>query len=280
MEKIEIDNKDTIIGSLIRVIPFIQSLLHMDSMFAVVDKEKFLYYLPGKIINPDISLGSPIPHESGLYKCQKTDEKISLNLPKEVYGIPTKTSSIPIKDDNGNIIGALSIGLNIDTQQKLYESAQAIAATTEEINATTEESAATATKLAEDLDFLKKSGEDIMIEIQKTSEILKFINEIARSSNLLGLNSAIEAARAGEHGRGFTVVAKEIRKMADNSSKSVKDVTETIKSIENSISNIAKTLLNTAQLGDTQAAITEEISASMQQLTATALELEKIAEKF
>jgi methyl-accepting chemotaxis protein len=66
--------------------------------------------------------------------------------------------------------------------------------------------------------------------------------------------------------------------MADNSSKSVKDITQTLKSIENNITSIIKTLSNTALLGDTQAAIAEEISASMQQLTSTAMELEKIAE--
>lgn len=274
------NNEESIINSLIRAIPFIQSILHEDSMFAVADKEKFLYYLPGKIIDAHVSIGAPIPHESGLYKCQQTGEKISLNLPKAVYGITTKTCTIPIKEENGLIIGALSIGLSIDNQQKLYESVQTIAATSEEINATTEESASTAMKLAEDLDFLKESGENIMGEIQKTSEILNFINEIATSSNLLGLNAAIEAARAGEQGRGFTVVAQEIRKMADNSSKSVKDITQTLKSIENNIESIIKTLSNTALLGDTQAAIAEEISASMQQLTSTAMELEKIAEMF
>lgn len=274
------NNEDNVINSLVKVIPLIQDILHVDSMFAITDKEKFLYYLPGKIINPNISIGAPIPHESGLYKCQHTGEKISLNLPKEVYGISTKTCTIPIKGENGSIIGAFSIGLNIETQQKLYESVQTIASTSEEINATTEESASTAMQLAENLDLLKKSGENIMVEVQKTSEILNFINEIATSSNLLGLNAAIEAARAGEQGRGFTVVAKEIRKMADNSSKSVKDITQTLKSIENNISSVIKTLSNTAGLGDTQAAIAEEISASMQQLTSTAAELEKIAEMF
>lgn len=280
MESNLINNQDNVINALIKAIPFFQSVLHVDSMFAVTDKEKFLYYLPGEKINPNIPIGTPIPHESGLYKCQKTGEKISLNLPKEVYGIATKTCTIPIKGENGSIIGAFSIGLSIEAQQKLYESVQTIAATSEEINATTEESASTAMQLSGDLDLLRKSGEDMMVEVQKTSEILSFINEIATSSNLLGLNAAIEAARAGEQGRGFTVVAKEIRKMADNSSKSVKDITQTLKSIENSISSIIKIVSNTAQLGDTQAAIAEEISASMQQLTSTAAELEKIAEKF
>ncbi|WP_411681227.1 methyl-accepting chemotaxis protein [Clostridium thailandense] len=266
-----------IIESLVNAIPLIQSILHMDSMFAVADKEKFIYYLPGKIIDAKVSPGVPIPHESGLYKCQQTGEKISLNLPKEVYGIPTKTCSIPIKDKSGSIIGAFSLGLSIDTQQTLHESAQTIAATAEEITAGMEELSSSAVQLARDLDLLQKSGENIVVEIEKTSEILQFVNQVATSSNLLGLNAAIEAARAGEQGRGFTVVAKEIRKMADNSSKSVKDIKEILQSIQNDISNMVNTLLDTAQLGENQASVTEEIAASMQQLTSITVEIERIA---
>ncbi|EHI97731.1 methyl-accepting chemotaxis sensory transducer [Clostridium sp. DL-VIII] len=272
------NNENEIISCLIKAIPIFQKLLHIDSAFVITDKEKILYYRPGKEVDTKLSLGAPINKKSGLYKCQQMGEKIALNLPKEVYGIPIKTCAMPIKGENGSIIGAFSIGLSIDTQEKLYESAQIIADTSEEINATTEEAASTAIKLAEDLESLKNYGENMMVEVEKTSEILRFVNEIATSSNLLGLNAAIEAARAGEQGRGFTVVAKEIRKMADNSAKSVKDIAEILKSIENNVSSITKTLLNTAQLGDAQAAITEEISASMQQLASTALELEKISE--
>ena len=64
------------------------------------------------------------------------------------------------------------------------------------------------------------------------SQITKSISEIAEQTNLLSLNASIEAARAGEHGRGFAVVAQEVRKLAEESTTSTKEVFTLVKSIE------------------------------------------------
>lgn len=63
------------------------------------------------------------------------------------------------------------------------------------------------------------------------------ISEIAEQTNLLSLNASIEAARAGEHGRGFAVVAQEVRKLAEESSASAKEVFNLVKNIDKGIQN-------------------------------------------
>jgi PAS domain S-box-containing protein len=69
-------------------------------------------------------------------------------------------------------------------------------------------------------------------QAQAIGEIIATVTEIAEQTNLLALNAAIEAARAGEHGRGFSVVASEIRALADESKKATAQVRKILGDIQ------------------------------------------------
>jgi len=83
-------------------------------------------------------------------------------------------------------------------------------------------------KVFESANKIKELGE----HSQHIGDIIQVIDDIAEQTNLLALNAAIEAARAGEHGKGFAVVADEVRKLAERSSKATKEIADLINNIQ------------------------------------------------
>ncbi|MFR5266245.1 methyl-accepting chemotaxis protein [Clostridium sp.] len=88
-----------------------------------------------------------------------------------------------------------------------------------------------------------KSIEIMESKIKSVNEITEVINNISEQTNLLALNAAIEAARAGEAGRGFSVVAEEIRKLAEQSKSSSEEITKVVENVlkenEDVVSNVS-----------------------------------------
>lgn len=76
---------------------------------------------------------------------------------------------------------------------------------------------------------------ELQERVVSISSFLKTIRELANQSNMLALNASIEAARAGEHGRGFAVVSQEVRKLADETSKSAEGISTIIRMIDESV---------------------------------------------
>ena len=121
-------------------------------------------------------------------------------------------------------------------------------------------------KIKESIDKTNGMLNSLGEKSQKIGKITDLIDDVADQTNLLAVNASIEAARAGEQGRGFTVVADEIRKLADSTAKSTKDITSLIELIQHEMSNAIMSMEQSIQSVDEEARLAQQTTEKTKEI--------------
>lgn len=144
------------------------------------------------------------------------------------------------------------------SSQDLVDRNQASLIQLQEINQLKEEVMTDAAIMGQKIDQLVEMA-------NKVNDIVYGVGQIAEQTNLLALNASIEAARAGENGRGFAVVADEIRKLADDTKKSLEGMKAFVVNIQNSAREGKQSMDNTISLTDKMSRKIEAVTKTMEE---------------
>jgi methyl-accepting chemotaxis protein len=120
----------------------------------------------------------------------------------------------------------------VSAVRKVAENASASLAAAHDGTSAVEKSLEKITKGMEETRFLEE-------RTARIEEVVSVIGDVADQTELLSLNAAIEAARAGEAGRGFTVVAQQVRKLADRSARAASEIADLVQTMLDAVKRIA-----------------------------------------
>ncbi|WP_410771603.1 methyl-accepting chemotaxis protein [Fontibacillus sp. BL9] len=270
----------SILDSLIASVPYMQKMIKGDIMIGITDLDKFLLYEPSRTIDFQIRPGDPIPEDDRNLRTALAGQISSTQLPADIYGISILASAIPVRDEQGKIVGALATAQSLESQLKLEENmmimdqitgklvdmVQTVAAHSEELTATSEN------MLANTKQTVENSSE--------INQTIEFIKQISEQTNLLGLNAAIEAARVGDLGAGFGVVAKEVRKLSVSTREATTDISSTLTNIQNSIRQLETDFSQIVHSSQQQAELVTDFMTVIDQLNTSTQQMKAFVEAF
>src|SRR5690348_11885991 len=125
---------------------------------------------------------------------------------------------------------------------------------------------------SEIIDVLGRRADDI-------GKIIEVIDDLAEQTNLLALNAAIEAARAGEHGLGFAVVAEEVRKLAEKSTQSTKEISDLIEGIQKEAREAVENMEKSTAMVQEGLVLNKDLSVALDKISDVVSEVYKFSQE-
>lgn len=251
-----------------------------DIGISVIEGDTYLEYIPAAKLDLGRKQGDKISDKTVGYRCMMERRRIIEEITKEksAYGKAYIANALPIFDDNNKVVGCVVTTETNDVQEFFRNKSSILRESSNEVAQAIQNLAMQAENLAISGKNLDSLSQETQKKVMETDKIVTFINDIAKKTNLLGLNASIEASRVGEIGRGFGVVAEEIRKLANHSSESVKNIEAVLKIMIEAMTDIKEQSSAIDRATQEQVAITEEISASMEEIAAMANEIQDFTE--
>lgn len=274
---VETLEQNELINSFNNLIPYFKYYFEEEIAFTISNTEYFLRGVDSENIKLGVKYGDKIPVGCAAYECLKAQKPISITVPKEVFGVSVKAQGVPVKE-NGRVVGTIVIAKSLKRKKEMIGLAENLSSSLAEITKALHSINKGISEVASLNSSIKTNVDMTYVEAQNTNDVIGFIQNISKQTNLLGLNAAIEASRSGEFGKGFSVVANEIRKLSTSSSESIKQISDVLNSIQGSVVEIAGKVNKSNNVFEDQVASIQELTGGIEKLNESALILKNITD--
>lgn len=224
-------------------LPLIKQLFEHEVYITVIDTDEIVqgYSVPDGV-SPQLSTGDRFHDPTGAYQeVIRTGKSVQNHLPKEVMGEAFDGILVPVFD-NGTVVGCISSSYSVDSKEQILNIAAKFRESVRTIDTSIRTVVEGTNSLFETLTGINEVTTTVNNDVNVAVDVVGKISGNASRSNILALNASIEAARSGEHGRGFSVVATEMGKLANDSGHSATEIKATLNEITNHLTSIVESI--------------------------------------
>lgn len=240
------------------VLPSIKDYLGKDIMIGLTDGVQFVGFWEGNKMRAPIQVGDKLKSDDPMVESFRTGKVIDMILPPHIHGFPFRSITAPIKDVKGKIVGTIGIGSSLEL---LYS----IETIIHDINEKLDDGLGQVKLLSGTSEEINRKSISILEVMHNISDTTKQISDatseisgIASKTQILAINASIEAAHAGNFGVGFSVVAQEMKKLANTSQESSQKIFDLISELSKQVEQ------NYIELKDLQESIQHQKDSSNQ----------------
>lgn len=216
-----------------KVLPLLKDIIQEDVMVSITDTEKFLAYYPGDKMRIELKVGDRIPEGDPLLATIAKNEIISAIVPKEVYGLPFKAVTYPLRDSKNKCIGAIGFAKNLERDFLISDSLNTLL---EIVSSSTS-----------DMDTISSNINEISTKTEDNSsaieESLASIQEMSSDTQLM--DEAIKETKA---------ITDEVKIAAEEGTLEISNIVNSVNAISQSTANVVNLIneLNksTQKIGD------------------------------
>jgi ABC-type transporter Mla subunit MlaD len=263
------NNHEEVVNRVKYMIPLMKNLVRNDMAISLLADGQVVHIDQAENFKMNSKIGDPIPGDDPASEVFRTGRIKEYSISEEVFGEPVFGNLVPIIDkDTKEVVAVVASAFSVKRQQKIESATANLSTSLEQTGESVEDFADNMQNLAHSLNEIQQVSQLIEDKVNEVSSLISTIQGSASRSNILALNASIEAARAGEAGRGFTVVAQEMGKLAQVSGDMATKISTTINDMIKNIALIAGSIQSANEVATTGASTIEEITATLQSITA------------